>query len=100
MYYVCNTVKLKAGSMTFIIDDIHSQIEDLLVKVIQSYQNHEELIPLLDSHDFFGKDALWYMQEFRMHKLVSTNMMDAYINFKWKGRALSNASFETYSSGT
>ena len=65
---------------------IKEKIVSTLSKVLNSYQDTEELTFLIEQQDFNGKNCFWYMNEYSLYEILSCRMLDKVILNKWHGK--------------
>lgn len=55
------------------------------------YKTLGEIIPILEHINIDGQDTLWYLNEYKMFKILQTTIMDKYISEKWQGFSQNNS---------
>jgi len=40
------------------------------------YVNYREVIPIIESIDFFGRDCIWYMIKYELYDLLKEKIID------------------------
>jgi hypothetical protein len=81
----------------FTIDKIKSTLLEALIKVVESYSEPEDIIDLIETHDLFGKDCFYYINEYDLSSILNTPIFDKYISFKWNGRINYDCSVKDFS---
>lgn len=70
---------------------------DQVVKVLDGYNDPEELMMLVEETDYEGNDCFWYLDEYDMYTLMGCRIMDQVIQKKWNGKYDINATILDYS---
>ena len=73
------------------------QIEEQCAKVLETYKDIEDMVPMMQLPDFEGRDCFWYFQRFSLFNILDVKIMDKYILRQWDGRADVNCSMLHYS---
>ena len=64
---------------------------DQIVKVLDMYNDPEDLLVLVEEVDYEGNDCFWYLDEYDMYSLMGCRIMDRVIQKKWNGKFEINA---------
>jgi hypothetical protein len=62
-----------------------------MVKVLEIYTDIDEMIPIMESVDYMGRDCFWFFQHFEIFKVLDAKIMDKFIKQKWLGRIMVNS---------
>ena len=73
------------------------EIEEQLVKVLETYQDLEELEPILELPDYAGRDCFWYFQQYTLYHVLDVKIMDKFVQERWEGCSDVNCSMLEYS---
>lgn len=69
-----------------------------LVKIQDAYKDIEEVMPLLEEHDFHGLSCFDYISEMDLGHVLNTELMEQIITKKWTGGVTFTASVLDFSS--
>jgi hypothetical protein len=58
------------------VDIILEDLEEKTKKVIEGIYEPDELKVLLKQKDFWGRNAIWYMSENNVYRVLHTRIMD------------------------
>ena len=58
----------------------------MLLELIESYQDIEELNQVLDKPDLEGLDSIWYLEKYKPKKLLNSPIIIQLIEEKWSGK--------------
>lgn len=67
-------------------DIMKEKIVKTLKQALNSYQDTEQLLFLIEQTDFNGKNCFWYMNEYALYEILSCRMLDKVILSKWQGK--------------
>ena len=70
---------------------------DQIVKVLDMYNDPEDLLVLVEEIDYEGNDCFWYLDEYDLYSLMGCRIMDRVIQKKWNGKYEINATIQDYS---
>ena len=70
---------------------------DQIVKVLDMYNDPEDLLVLVEETDYEGNDCFWYLDEYDLYSLMGCRIMDRVIQKKWNGKFEINATIQDYS---
>ena len=68
-----------------------------IVKVLDMYNDPEDLLVLVEETDYDGNDCFWYLDEYDLYSLMGCRIMDRVIQKKWNGKYDINATILDYS---
>lgn len=67
LFNLTHNIYLKFDYSQFTVQRIKEKIAGALVKVIDSYREPNDIIGLIETHDFYGNDCFYYIQKFELN---------------------------------
>jgi len=72
-------------------------ITEQIIKVLEVYNDVDELMHLVEQNDYEENDCFWYLDEYNIYSILDSRMMDRVITKKWQGRFDINSTIGDYS---
>jgi hypothetical protein len=60
-------------------------LQETIVKMLEMYNDPEDLQEMVEFTDYEGNDCFWYLDEFDMYGILDSRIMDRIIQKKWQG---------------
>jgi len=70
---------------------MEEKILDQISKLLEMFNDPDELMILAESPDYQGNDCFWYLDEYDMYSILDCRIMDRLIQKKWNGKYTANA---------
>ena len=97
LYRVIDEVQKEYGYSEHSTDIMKETITEQIVKLLEIYNDVDELMHLVEQNDYEENDCFWYLDEFNIYSILDSRMMDRVITKKWQGRFDINSRLSDYS---
>ena len=96
LYMMIDVMAQASGYSENTARGMQDEIDSQLQKVLESFES-EDIVTLIVTPDFEGRNCFWYFQKYELFSLLELNVMSKYLNQKWSGDADVNCSMFQYS---
>ena len=76
LYKMVDDVQFQFNYSHFTSVQLKTNIIEQLVKIVDVYQEPENLINLLEQHDLNGRSCFWYIQQYELNEILNTQTFD------------------------
>ena len=85
LYDLVEIAETEFGFSNYISKLMKEKIIEQTITVLNSYDEPQSIIPLIENHDLMDKDCFWYLQQYEMFTVLDTKIFDLYVRSKWEG---------------
>jgi hypothetical protein len=70
---------------------MEEKILDQIAKLLEMFNDPDDLMILAENPDYHGNDCFWYLDEYDMYSILDCRIMDRLIQKKWNGKYTANS---------
>ena len=70
---------------------LKEHMADQLVKMLEMYNDTNEMLRICEMTDYEGNDVFWYLDEYDLYSILDCRILDRIIQRKWNGKFDLNA---------